>query len=172
MNIAAAILLGLTLAYACIQRAGVVPQDWNPCALAIGAIASVYFLIPRRRRIPPADRLVTVSAWTVLGVAALQLAPLPLGLVRIVSAARVELLSATAPVAGGLPRFVPLSVESYATAEALLSLAAYAVVFLLVRELTLRLDRFPWAMLWPLIVVTTLEAAERARKGSFSRSKG
>jgi O-antigen ligase len=159
MNIAAAILLGLTLAYACIQRAGVVPQDWNPCALAIGAIASVYFLIPRRRRIPPADRLVTVSAWTVLGVAALQLAPLPLGLVRIVSAARVELLSATAPVAGGLPRFVPLSVESYATAEALLSLAAYAVVFLLVRELTLRLDRFPWAMLWPLIVVTTLEAA-------------
>jgi len=37
-------------------------------------------------------------------------------------------------------------------------LAAYAVVFLLVRELTLRLDRFPWALVWPLVVVVTLEA--------------
>ena len=35
MNIAAAILLGLTLAWTCIERAGVVPRDWNPCALAV-----------------------------------------------------------------------------------------------------------------------------------------
>jgi len=159
MNIAAAILLGLTLAWACIERAGVVPRDWNPCVLAIGVIASVCFLIPRRRRIPRADRLVTVCVWTALGVAALQLAPLPLGLVRIVSPARVELLRAMTPVAGPMPRFFPLTVVPYATAQALLTLAAYAVVFLLVRELTLRLDRFPWALVWPLVVVVTLEAA-------------
>ena len=159
MNIAAAILLGLTLAYACIQQAGVAPLDWNPCVLAIGFIASAYFLIPRRKRIPGANRLVMVSAWTALGVAALQLAPLPLGLVRILSPARVELLRATAPVAGGLPGSVTLTVAPYATAQALLSLAAYAVVFLLVRDLTLRLGRYPWAIVWPLIVVTTLEAA-------------
>jgi len=158
MNIAAAVLLGLTLAYSCVQRAGVAPRDWNPCVLAIALVAAVCFLIPRRVRIPRLDRTVTACIWTALGVAALQLAPLPLGLARLVAPARVDLLRATAPVAGALPHAVTLSVEPYATAEALLTLAAYVVVFLLVRELTLRLNRFPWALIWPLIVVVSLEA--------------
>ncbi len=157
MNIAAIILLAITLAYACFQRAGVAPEEWLPCVLATGIVASLYFLIPRRRRVPRMNRVALVCAFAAVGVAALQLAPLPVGLVRILSPARVELLRAAAPALGGMPRFVTLTVAPYDTARWTLTLAAYAVVFLLVRDATIRLNRFPWAAVWPLIVITTLE---------------
>lgn len=157
MNIAGAILLGVTLAWVCLQRAGVEPPDWNPCALAIALIGAIYFLLPRPR-IPRLNAGLVLCLAVVLGVAAFQLAPLPLGLVRILSPARAEMLQAAAPAAGGLPRFAPLSAAPYLSAEALLTLAAYVVIFLVVRQLTLRLDRFPWALAWPIVVVATLEA--------------
>jgi len=157
MNIAGAILLGLTLAYACLQRAGVVANEWNLCVLAVGVIAAAHFLIPRRR-IPRTDHMLTVCIAIVLAVAAAQLAPLPLGLIRVLSPARFNLIRAAAPVAGGMPQFARLSAVPYASAEALLGLGAYILVFLLVRELALRLHRYPWALAWPLIVVAVLEA--------------
>jgi O-antigen ligase len=159
MNVAGAILLGVTLAWACIERAGVVPQDWNPCVLAIAIVAAIYFLFPHRRRIPRFDPLLAACVWLVLGLAAFQLAPLPLSVVRFLSPARAELVRAAAPVAGGLPHFITLTAAPYASAEALLTLASYVAVFLLVREMTLRMDRFPWVPVWPIIVVATLEAA-------------
>jgi hypothetical protein len=70
-----------------------VPEEWLPCVLAIGLIASVYFPIPRRSRVPAANRLALIPAFAAVGVAVLQLVPLPVGLVRILSPARVALLS-------------------------------------------------------------------------------
>jgi O-antigen ligase len=159
MNIAALVLLGATLAYACFQHAGVVPREWNPCVAAIGLIAAVYFLFPRRERSRRLDRIIVVSMLALLAVAGLQIIPLPVGLVRFLSPSRVEVLRAAGPVMGGLPHRVTLSAVPAASAQALLSLCAYAVVFLLVRELTLRLRHRPWAAIWPLLIVTALEAA-------------
>jgi len=158
MKIVALLSLTAILAYACFEHAGVVAQEWNPCVLAIGVAAALYFLMPWRRRIPRLDRPAAFCMLAVVGIAALQIVPLPLNVVRLVSPARLELLRATAPVAGGLPRFVALSVAPSATAQAVLSLAAYAVVFLLVRDLTLRVGRKPWAAVAPLIAVAGLEA--------------
>ena len=157
MDIGVLIALAAVLAYGCFQQAGVVPREWNPCVAAIGLIAAVHFLMPRRERVPTPDRLLTISAVAVLGIAGFQLVPLPLWLVQFLSPMRMELLRATAPLAG-LPRFVTLSAEPYATAQAVLSLAAYVVTFFLVRDLTARLQHRPWATLWPLIVVCGLEA--------------
>jgi O-antigen ligase len=157
MKTAALLSLTAILAYACFQRAGVEPETWNPCVLAIGAVAALYFLTPRRKLVPRLDRPAAFCALAVVAIAALQLAPLPLSVVRLLSPARMELLRAAAPVTGGLPRFAALSVAPYATAQAILLLAACAVVFFLVRDLALRLRR-PWAIVWPLLAVAGLEA--------------
>jgi O-antigen ligase len=151
-------LLALTLAYAVFQRAGVTVSDWNPCLAATGVIAVVHFLIPHRQRLPKLDRIVAISASIFLGVAALQLLPLPVAVVRVLSPARVELLLAIQPIAGELPRFVTLSAVPYETAEYLLTLAGYAAVLLLVRDLTLRASRRPWRAVWPLLIIGALEA--------------
>jgi O-antigen ligase len=158
MSAAAILSLAAILGYACFERAGVEPQTWNPCVAALGILAAVYFLAPRRRQAPRVDRLAAFSALAVVGIAALQLAPLPLGLVRCLAPERVALLRATVPVTGRLPGFVALSVAPYSTFQGLLTLAACAAVFFLVHDLTARSRRQPWATVWPLITVAGLEA--------------
>src|SRR5258706_8148264 len=144
MNLVTLTLLSLALGYAVFQRAGVAPSDWNLCLAAIGVAGVVHFLVPHRLRLPKPDRIAATSASVFLGVAALQLLPLPVVVVRVLSPARVELLQATQPITGELPRFVTLSAVPYETLEYALTLAGYAVVLLLVRDLTLR-SRSRWS---------------------------
>jgi O-antigen ligase len=156
MKLAALLALSAILGYACFERAGVEPAVWNPCVAAIGTVAAAYFLTRRRESIPGPDRLAAFCALAVAGIAALQLAPLPLSVVRLASPARAELLRAAAPVAGGPPRFAALSVAPYATAQAILLLAGCVTAFFLVRDLASRLER-TWAVVWPLLAVAGLE---------------
>ena len=158
MNTAVLVLLTAVLGYACFEHAGVVPQQWNPIAIAIGIAGAIYFLVPRRKAIPPFNRSLGTSIAVVLGVAVFQLVPLPVSLVRLFSPARAGLAQAAAPFTGGMPGLIALSVGPYATAQAMVSLAVYAVVFLLVRDLSLRTARRPWAAAAPLIAVVGLEA--------------
>jgi O-antigen ligase len=159
MTLVSLALLSLTLGYAVFQRAGVALADWNLCLVATGAAGVVHFLVPHRSRIPIPDRIAVISASVFLGVAALQLLPLPVTVVRVLSPARVELLQATQPVMANLPKFVTLSVVPYQTLEYLLTLGGYAVVLLLVRELTLRSSSQSWRTVWPLLIIGGLEAA-------------
>jgi O-antigen ligase len=158
MNISILIALAAVLAYACFERAGVLRNEWNMALIAVGVVAAIHFLIERRERIHRFDRLIVICPAVVLGIAALQLVPLPVAVVRILSPARVELLQALEPVAGRQP-LVTLSAVPYATAQWLLSLAAFVAVFLLVRDLTARLRYSPWATVWPLLAIAGLEAA-------------
>jgi hypothetical protein len=80
-------------------------------------------------------------------------------LVKTVSPARVELLSALNPVSGELSKMVPLTIVPYETAGYLLTIGAYVLVFLLARSLSSSVDMGNWTMIWSLLVVGAAEAA-------------
>jgi O-antigen ligase len=156
MRIAALLALSGILAYCCFERAAVEPAVWNPCVAALGAVAALYFL-SRRERAPRLDRTAALCALAVAGIAALQLAPMPAAVVRMISPARWELARAAAPVTGGIPGWLTLSVAPYATAQAALLLAGAVLAYFLVRDLAARTQR-TWALVWPLLAIAGLEA--------------
>ena len=151
-------LLASALAYAVFESGGVVRADWNVSLALIGAGVLLYWV-----RVRPSDLAPPLEPglrWPLLLLPAyvlLQLAPLPVALLRLLSPARAELAAATAsvlPPAG----LAPLSVNPPATLEHLLRLCAYVAAFLLVRELAWRLDRRPWLPILPLAGIAAAEA--------------
>lgn len=144
--------LFLTLAFAVFRYGGVLEGDWNACLLALGALAISHTWFSRRRRAPSLDRLTRWLFFLFAALAVLQIVPLPITLVKVLSPARVELLT---PL--GLPGFTTLSATPERTAQGLLAFAAYVVVFLMTRDLTWRLER-PWLAAWPLVAIASFEA--------------
>lgn len=88
---------------------------------------------------------------------ALQLLPLPLSWLKIVSPARAELQSALSPIGLGGAR-APLSAVPALTMAHLLRVLCFICVFFLIRELTRRLARWPWSTTLPVVVVGAAEA--------------
>ncbi len=154
----------VTLAALGIALAGAEGNSWTLCLLVLGVAACVHFLVPQRQTIPSLDRWTMFAAAALLALAALQLAPLPASLVGVLSPARVELLRATSPVMHGSREFVTLSAVPYLSALQFLNLAGYGLVFIVARELTLRLrdwthfQNATWSIAWPLLVIAGLEA--------------
>ncbi|MGD0199880.1 MAG: O-antigen ligase family protein [Bryobacteraceae bacterium] len=150
--------LSLILGYAAFAGGGVWPADWFPCLLALGVTAAVYWVAVRRIDLaPPPGRLLR---WLLAGIPlsiALQVVPLPVWLVRVLSPARVELQEAAAPVAGS-STWLTLSAAPAATAGLLLTALGCVVMFLLVRELAWRWEGSPWLPVAPLVVIAVLEA--------------
>ena len=156
------VLAGLTgaLAYAVIQRAGIDPQDWNLCLLFIGVTVGIYGALASVGDIPKLDRLSSSCVLTVLGLAAFQLIPLPIGIVRVLSPMRFELgESASRLMIGYHTQTLTLTAMPYETAEYLLTLSGYSLVVLFIRHLTLKLRDAAWLVIWPLLAVSGLEAA-------------
>jgi O-antigen ligase len=138
---------------------GVWPRDWYPCLAALALLATVYFAFTRRSNFAP--RLPANRRWALLGVAAvaaIQLVPLPLGWLRVLSPARASLSEALGSI--GTPvRAAPLSVSPAASWEWAITLLGLMLTYLLVRELSHRFEDRPWIAAAPLIVVATLQAA-------------
>src|SRR5450756_2921283 len=100
MNAFGLTVLSLILAFAVVNKGGVWARDWNLCLLAIALLTLVYRFRDRSDQAPPLDRK---SQWLLLafvGLAAIQLLPLPLSWVRFLSPARADLFTATFPVLG------------------------------------------------------------------------
>jgi len=153
------IALALSLAWALFLRAGVYPSDWVSTVLFVGCISLVYWMFVRRRLVaPPLPVWVRCLIWTLPGYCALQLFPLPLGLLRFLSPARAELLSALAPVLPGVTK-APLSVNPPLALLWGFSLLCYIAVFFLVREIGWRFTDRPWVAVLPLIALAAVEAA-------------
>jgi len=158
MNFAILSALGVAFGYAIAEKAGVELRDWNLTLFIVGVVGAVHFFWQFRAKIPKLDPVAAFSAVAVLLLTAFQLVPLPVTLLRILSPNRADLLNATLPITGGSTRFVTLTAVPNQTAEYLLTLAGYFLVFLLVRDLSFRLSKWPWATAWPLLIVAALEA--------------
>jgi O-antigen ligase len=158
MNACGLTVLSLTLGFAVVKGGGVWTRDWNVCLLAIALFTLIYRLRARSDQAPPLDRK---SQWLLLVVAAfaaVQLVPLPLSVLHLLSPVRADLLTATVPVLGPA-RLAPLTTAPAATVEHWMRLGGYLLVFLLVRDLSWRLSDSPWLPALPLVVLATLEAA-------------
>lgn len=176
MNFTILAALGVCFGYAVLERGGVGWSNFSLTLLCVGVLGCLHFSWNLRPRphvddededgdgIPPLDPVAGFAAAAFLCIVALQLVPLPTSLVRHIAPRRVELQEAFLAVpgvspAGVSPRFVTLSAVPHATAEYLLTTASYVLVFLLVRDLSLRLAKWPWATAMPLLIVVGLEAA-------------
>jgi O-antigen ligase len=89
---------------------------------------------------------------------ALQLIPLPIGVLETLSPARARLVEALAPLLPGIA-WVPLSVNPPAAVLAFFTILGYVATFLLVRELAWRWSARPWTPVLPLIAIGALQAA-------------
>lgn len=148
-------LVALTVALSAglVLRAGVTPSQWNWSVLLISIAGVSYWWRVRGRERAPGD------AWT-LGLAiafvswcALQIVPLPLSLIGLISPKSAELSRAA-----GSTAWATLSIAPAETFSRLLELGGAIVTFLLARELCWSWRRNSWIPAAPLIVAGLAEA--------------
>jgi len=148
------LLLAAVLGYAVYQNGGA-GTDWNICLLALGVTAAAYWLRARAKPVPaPTPWLLLFPCFV-----ALQLLPLPLFLLRLLSptrAAIVDSLARLMPPAG----FAPLATAPAITVTYLPRIAAYVLVFVLARDVSRRMSGpSRWLAAIPLIAIAAAEAA-------------
>ena len=121
-----------------LEGGGRSPVDWNISILLIGIAALVHWLLA-----DPADAAPSMEprlAWAVVlapSYVALQLVPLPAFLLRILSPSRSGMVASLETVMQP-PTFASLSINPTATVPYLLNIIAYALTFLLIREIACR----------------------------------
>ena len=149
--------LTLIVGYAVFRAGGRSFIDWNVCLLSLGVVA-LFWLRTGAADMAPVEPWL---AWTVLlppAYVAMQLVPLPMALLRVLSPARAELTAMLGTVMEP-PAFGTLSINPAVTLSYLLNILGYALAFLLVREIAWRWrQRESWATAVPLIVVAAAEA--------------
>ena len=107
-----------------------------------------------------ADAEASAASWLLLfpGYVALQLLPLPLFLLRLLSPARASIVDSLArlmPPAG----FAPLATAPAITVTHLVRIIAYILTFILVRNMACRLPgRRRWLLVAPLAAIAGAEA--------------
>ena len=182
-------VLGGVLAYAAAEWGGVVRTGRYEYLLVLGLLAMLVSLGRARERWAPLPGGVVRWALALLPAYVLmQMVPLPVGLLRVLSPARAEGVAALDRV-GAHVNFAALSVSPAATFQSFLLVCGYVIIFLLVRELTwrsagervapdfsparadlkvgattsgneaLRLDERGWLAMAPLVAIGALEAA-------------
>lgn len=156
--LALAVLSGV-LVYTTSQWGGVVTTGRYGYLLVLGLLAAVWSLFRRRIDAPPEPEPVLRWALRLLPVYVfLQLVPLPLAVLRLLSPARAALLDTLSPVGAGVA-YAPLSVYPEGAFQYWLLLSGYLLIFLMVRELSWTLEGRPWLLAWPFVVLAALEAA-------------
>lgn len=150
--------LGCCVAFAAFRSGGVDPGDSFLVSLLVACLALLYAATaPAYGWIP---RLPAVVRWTIVLLPlyiALQLVPLPVAVIRVLSPERAALLHKVSEVAGTVA-FAPLSI---APAEALRHFARIgsAILLLLVIHDVGARERYRrWALIAPVICVAAVEA--------------
>jgi O-antigen ligase len=158
------LLFGVTLVYAVLFLGIAVAQehienrqrrDLFTLAIALLGIASAFLWSQSRRR---ESRFLT---WAALGLpcyALLQMIPLPVQLVGLLSPARGELLRSLEPIFGH-QSFASLSIAPSETFPHVLLIATYCIIFLSIRQLTRGAGDKVWFIALPVIAAAALEAA-------------
>ena len=150
--------LSLIFGYAVFQSGGIPAADWDRCMVALGLLVLVYFRFTRKSDLAP-----TPQWWfrwppvLLLGFIGLQLVPLPIWLLHVLSPTRAGLLQSLGPVLPGTVS-ATISVFPSATLAHLLRVAAYLAVFVIARELAWRTLNGRWVIVAPIIVIAGAEA--------------
>ena len=150
--------IGMVLGYAVFEWGGVLRTDQYHYLLVLGLLAVALGLArPRDHWAPLPGRVVRWSLALLPAYILMQVVPLPVALVRVLSPARAESLAALDRV-GAHVHFASLSVSPSATFPSFLLVCGYVIIFLLVRELTWRFDDRRWLAIWPIVAIGALEA--------------
>ncbi len=149
-------LLTIALEYAIFHDGGMVLRAWNVCLLILALTALVCWSRNTQALRPMKPYL----AWPVMlfpAYVALQLLPLPLFLLRILSPARAGLVDSLGSVMR-VPAFAPIAIAPSTTLAYLFRIVAYTVTFLLIRDIASRRSARPWAPAIALIAIGSVEA--------------
>jgi len=150
--------LSLIFAYAVFQSGGMLDTDWDRCMVSLGLLAMVYFRFTNKDDLaPPAQWWFRWPPLLLLGFIGLQLVPLPMWLLRVVSPARAGLLQSLGQVLPGMAS-APISVFPSATLAHFLRAGAYTVVFVMARELAWRTIGRRWLIVAPIVIIAGAEA--------------
>ncbi len=156
-GITALATLGGVVAYVAFQWGGVVRTGRYEYLLVLGLLAVVWSLARRDDQAALPGRVLRWTAALLPAYALLQVVPLPVTVLRLVSPARAEMVDALGPI-GAKVSFASLSVFPAGTFQHFLLVSGYLVVFLLARELMVFFRDRPWVVVWPLIAIAALEA--------------
>lgn len=126
-------------------------------ALGLAGIAGSLLLFRAGPASPP-ERVVNLAALLFLAYVGLQLVPLPIQLLRVISPTRAEIAEALSHLTGSA-RYAPLTVAPPTTWLHLARITAYAVAFFVVRQLVRRSPYGPWAAALPLVAIGAGQAA-------------
>ena len=150
--------LGAILAYGVINAGGKLKQDWTLCLLGVAVLALIWWGGVGRERPPALPREVRWPLGLLLACAFLQVVPLPLVVVLVLSPARGEVHEALAGIVSGAG-WVPITLGPEATLFQAVRIAGCVLVMLLARELTWRLGRRRWLAAAPIVAIAGVEAA-------------
>ncbi len=166
------IALALSLAWALLLRAGVLPSDWVSTVLFVGCICLLYWFFVRGRLLAPSVGWVKWAIWAIPCYCAFQLLPLPLGLLSVISPARAQMVKALAPVMPAAITSAPLAVNPPMAVLWGFTMLSFIATFFLVRELGWRFAERPWVPLIPLMVLGLMEGVVGMAQVSASWPNG
>lgn len=145
--------LGLIFGAAVILGGAVEPAYWAACVAGLAVLTLIDQAVgfPQYRK-PPTPGLVFGALLCLAGFILLQVVPLPVALLRILSPARAAIVTALDPVTGPV-RFASLSNAPGETLRAFSQLAGVLMTFLLVERLLARTEDWKWVVVLPPIAV-------------------
>ena len=149
-------LLTISWAYAVYANGGV-ETSWRWSVIGVALAGLLQWLSPGGEKEDRPRKVDRTLVFLVLVLALLQAVPIPLALIRALSPQRFSQLAAASQVIGPVTAATLSSVPA-ATRDAVLVLAVYALVYLLVGDLRRRAWDRPWIMAAPIILIALLEA--------------
>ena len=165
-------ILGSILGFAAWREGGTDFLAWQLCLAALGVTGFAYLMVfPQREHAPRIDRAVGICSAILFAYVLLQLLPLPLVVLEVLSPARAEMTRALGVVK---PQWAaPISIMPERTFAYLLRMCAFFLMYLLVRETGWRLRERPWLAAIPLFAIGLFEAGAglwQVRDGSPAAS--
>lgn len=154
------VLLALAgvLAYTTFQWGGVVRTGRYQYLIVLGLLA-MWLGLGRSHDAwsQPPDRVLRWTAALLPAYVLLQVVPLPVTVLRLLSPARAVAMDALEPV-GAKVSFASLSVLPAGTFQYFLLVSGYIAIFLLAATLTRHFGHRRWLMIWPILGIAALEA--------------
>ncbi len=165
-------LFAALLLYTQWNNGGISERAWGR-TMGFTCIASIaiWLFRPRGGFAPQPSGALLAGMGLLVAIVGLQLAPMPIDWIGIISPARAELDLALGGL-GMARRWIPLSVSPTATLAHLARLLTYLLVFLLARESGWRLGRRIWHLAIPLVVVAAIEAGIGLNQYSVAPAHG